>query len=405
MKTKLFTTIFFLLLLASPMLAMQILSGNDIRISQPVREDLYVFGGTITIDAPVYGDIYSAGGTVTVNDTVYGDLVVAGGNVYLRGVVQDDVRAAAGSLLVAGNISGDLIIAGGTVTVEPSAGIGGDIAISGGTITLSSTVSGSVKAAGGVVTINSAIGKNLSFNGGELTLNGAVNGASEIAATKFHLGENAALRGNVRYWTDAGEINFGNALQNGAIATFDPSLRTQYERPDMRYLGFASFLAVLWYLLAMFILVWLGQWLFTQTIKNAALTAQAEPVRSLGYGFLYFAAVPVAVVLLFVTLIGIPVGLIALFLYLLLLALANIITALIGAHWINHAKNYHWRSIQLVLVAFGLFILLKIVGFIPVIGWIVKIAAVFVAFGAVVENSRIFRRKGAVTPSISPEQS
>lgn len=395
MKTRLLLTCFLAISFTFHAFALRIESGNDIRITEPVHEDLYVFGNAIYIDAPVYGDIWCAGGTITVNDTIHGDLVVAGGNIYLRGAVLDDVRAAGGTLMISGTIAGDLLIAGGTVTVEPSANIGGDVAMSGGTVTIGSVVQGYVKATGGKVYLNGMIGKALEFNGGELTLNGVIAGPSNIAANKLIVGERAALRGNVRYWTGEGEVDFGKALQNGALLSYDPSLREHYERPDYKFLGFASFLAVLWYLIACFILIWLGQWLFQTVFQKAAGTVQVEPLRSLGYGFVYFAAAPVGIVLLFITIVGIPVGFLALLFYGMFFALANIITVLLGAHWINTRKNYHWRPIQIVGVALGLLILLKVVSSIPFLGWLVQIVVVLIAFGAILVNTKILTRKPA----------
>lgn len=375
-----------------PVFALRFESGDNIRISQPVNEDIYVFGGTIYIDAPVNGDIWCAGGTVTVNDTVTGDFVAAGGNVFLRGVVLDDVRCAGGTLTISGNIAGDLLIAGGTITIDPAAVIGGSMVVSGGEITVDGTVRGMFKSAAGKVTFNGTVEKDFEFNGGDLYLNGTINGASVLVAHQIDVGGKAALYGNVRYWTERGEVIFGSALRSGAAADFDTSLRTRFERPDFKYLGFASFMAVLWYLMASFILIWLGQWLFGRVFRNAAGTAQAEPVRSLGYGFLYFAVVPVAIVVLFITVVGIPVGLIVLLFYGMLFALANIITALVGAHWIDTRRSFNWRPIQIMLVALGLLVILKLLVAIPFLGWIIKVSAVFIAFGAMLEQTGLLRR-------------
>lgn len=359
---------------------------------QPVNEDIYVFGGTIYIEAPVHGDIWCAGGTVTVSDTVSGDVVVAGGNVFLRGAVLDDVRAAGGTLSISGNIAGDLLIAGGTITLEPDAIVGGSMAVSGGEIIIGGIVRGVFKSAGGKVTFNGTVEKDFEFNGGDLYLNGTINGTSVLAAHRIDVGGKAAIHGNIRYWTEKGEVIFGSALKNGATATFDTSLRTRFERPDYKFLGFASFMAVLWYLMASFILIWLGQWLFGRVFKNAADTARAEPVRSLGYGFLYFAVVPIAIVVMFITVVGIPVGLIVLLFYGMLFALANVITALVGAHWLNTLRGFNWRPIQIILVALGLLVILKLLFAIPFLGWIVKVAAVFIAFGAMLEQTGLLRR-------------
>ena len=395
MKKRFVITSLLALLLTLPALALRFESGENVRISQAVYEDIYVFSGTIYIDAPVYGDIWCAGGTVTVIDTVTGDIVLGGGNIYLRGTVLDDVRAAGGTLTISGHIGGDLLVTGGTISVERDAVIDGTVAVSGGTVAFSGIARGIFKSVAGKLDLNGTVEKDFEFNGGELTLNGTIGGASQLVAQNITIGGNAALRGPVRYWAEAGEISFGNALQNGATASFDPSLRKHFEQPDAKFLGFASFLAVLWYLLAGFTLLWLGQWFFGRTFKAAATTASAEPVRSLGYGFLYFVVVPVAIVLLFITVIGIPIGLIALLFYGLFFALASIITALVGANWIDQRKAYNWRLLQLVFVALGLLVVLKLLTFIPFLGWIVKIAAVLIAFGAILDNTRIFRRDRA----------
>lgn len=380
------------LLSVYPAFALRFERGESVRIAQPVHEDIYVFGGTISIDAPVYGDIWCAGGTVTISDTVQSDIVVAGGTLNLRGYVAESVRAAGGTLTLSGSVGGDLLITGGTITLERSAVIAGDVAVAGGNVVLDGTVRGNLNAASGKLSLNGNVEKGLEFNGDELYLNAAVSSNSVLVANTISLGSNAALSGNVRYWTSGGEMDFGNALRQGATATFDSSLKERFERPSYKFLGFASFAAVLWYLLAMLLLLWAGQRLFSSLFSRAAEHARAEPVRSLGYGFLYFVAVPALVVLLFVTLIGIPLGAVILALYFLLMSLANVITALVATHWLAQQKGYRWSAWVFLLVALGILILLKIIGFIPIAGWVVKIAAIFIAFGAILDSSGLLRR-------------
>lgn len=380
------------LLCVYPAFALRFERGESVRISQPTHEDIYVFGGTINIDAPVYGDIWCAGGTVTISDTVRGDIVVAGGTLNLRGYVAESVRAAGGTFTLSGSVGGDLLITGGTVTLERSADIAGDVAVAGGNVTLDGIVRGKVNAASGKLSLNGSVEKELEFNGNELYLNAAVGGSSVLVANTISLSNNAALRGNVRYWTSKGEMDFSSALRESATATFDSSLKERFERPSYKFLGFASFAAVLGYLLAMLLLLWAGQRLFSDLFSRAAERARVEPVRSLGYGFLYFVAVPAAVVLLFITLIGIPLGAVVLALYLLLMSLANVLTALVATHWLSQQRGYRWSAWLFLLVALGILVLLKIIGFIPIAGWIVKIAAIFIAFGAILDSSGLLRR-------------
>ena len=392
MKRHLLFIWIFTLFSTIPLFALHFESGENVRISRAIYEDVYVFGGTIYIDAPVYGDIWCAGGTVTISDTVSGDLVVAGGNINLRGVVLDDVRAAGGDLGITGRIGGDLLVTGGTVLLESEAVVDGSFYSSGGNITLNGHVRQKFKAAAGTTVLNGTIDNGVEINCGNVHLNGTIGGTSVLVAGRITVGDDAVLRGNVRYWTNRGETDFGSALQGGAQAQFDPDLRHRFERPDYKFLGFASFLAVIWYLASSFILILIGQWLFAGLFRRAAQKAGDEPIRSLGFGFLYFAVVPIAAVLMLVTIVGIPVGFIVLFFYLLFLLLASVITALTGAFWLDQRNNHDWRPIQIAFVALGVLVALKLVGFIPFIGWIAKVAAVFTAFGAIINSNRFLNR-------------
>ena len=74
--------------------------GNNVVITRPVYEDLYISAGSVTINAPVFGDLICTGGTVNINDSVSDDIIVAGGTVTFNGYVGDDVRCAGGRLYV-----------------------------------------------------------------------------------------------------------------------------------------------------------------------------------------------------------------------------------------------------------------------------------------------------------------
>ncbi|MEI6411910.1 MAG: polymer-forming cytoskeletal protein [Bacteroidota bacterium] len=390
--------ILFLLLalaISLPAFAIRFERGNSVRISTPVQEDLYVAGATVSIDALIRGDLFAASGNVSLNDTITGDLAVGGGTVTLRGAVLDDVRAAGGTLVISGYIGGDLLIAGGTVTIESGAIIEGDIYVGGGTVFMNGTVRGNMKAGGGEFTLNGEIGKNADLNGTKVTIDGKIGGETVFVAQNVILGSNAAFNGNVRYWANQGEVNFGSYLKSGT-ATFDETLKQRFEQPKPEYLGFVSVLAVLGYLIAIFILLALGQKLFGSIFAQAVDKLRRAPAQALGYGFLYFAAVPVAIVLTLITVVGIPVGLIALFFYLLFLALAHSITALTFTHWLNWKRGYNWNYWRIVFVALGMVVLLKVITMIPFVGWLAMIVLVCMAFGAILQTTKLFKQ--ASTP-------
>ena len=65
------------------------------------------------------------------------------------------------------------------------------------------------------------------------------------------------------------------------------------EEGKWHYLGFASFLMVLWYLGTALLLMIIFHYLFSRTFRDAANIVKKESLKSLGFGFLFLVGVPV----------------------------------------------------------------------------------------------------------------
>jgi hypothetical protein len=357
--------------------------GNHVVITQPVYEDLYVSAGSVTINAPIFGDLICTGGTVTINDSVGNDIIVAGGTVTLNGYVGDDIRCAGGRLYIQKSIGGDLVIAGGQVTVNRDVVIGGGLLMGGGDITFNGTVNKSVKAAFGSLVFNGRAEKDIEVRGGDLQINGTVMGPSIISARKITIGNDASFNNNVRYWNDKGSADFRQSIKNGK-AIYDPSLKIETGR--WYYLGGLSVLGLLWYIGMALLMIAIIQYLFNATMQKAGDTVFNKALKSSGFGLLFFIAVPIAAIIAFITIIGVPVGLLLLFNYIILILLATVITSLVAAHWINNRFNYKWSYWKLVFTALGIFIVLKLISLMPFLGWFIVLLAICMAFGAILQN-------------------
>jgi hypothetical protein len=127
-------------------------------------------------------------------------------------------------------------------------------------------------------------------------------------------------------------------------------------------------------------------YLFSATIKKAALTAFSNSLQSLGVGFLFFILIPMVAVIALFTIIGVPVGILLFIGYILLLLLSTVITSVVGANWINNQNNFHWNLTQLVLISIIIFVVLKLLTFMPFFGWFVMALLVCISFGAILLN-------------------
>jgi len=369
--------------------------GKTTIIDKPVYDNLYIAGSEVIINAPVHGDLILTGGTVTINDTVSNDILVAGGTLNFNGFVGGDIRCAGGKLNILKEVTGDVVAAGGTIVIGKNITIGSLIG-AGGDITINGTVNGMVRTASGRLLLNGNVMKDMDCRGGQLTINGTVHGQAVLAATdEVLIGNAAAFDNGVRYWAPGKKVDFKQAVKGGQ-AIFDPSLRMN--RNHWYYLGFSSIVGLFWYVGMVLVLIMIVQYLFGSTMKKAGQTAYDKMMKSLGYGVLFWIGVPIAAVLACVTVIGVPIGLILLFSYVILALLATTITSVVAANWLNNRSATNWRYWQMVFTALGIFIVFKILTFTPFFGWLVLALLVSIAFGSILLNVNWRRPKTVREP-------
>jgi len=375
--------------------AFRIEYGSNIILSHPVYEDLYIAGGNVTINAPVYGDLIIAGGTVVINDSVSNDILLIAGSALFNGFVGDDIRCAGGNIRISKNVAGDVVVSGGEVVIEKNVSIGGLLA-SGGNITIDGNVNNDIKGAFGNLVLNGNVSKNVDCRGGNIKINGHINGGAILAAKDISIGNNAFFSGDIRFWNKRGSLNVPALQKNGKLV-YDESLRI--DTAEWYYLGSATVLGLLWLLGMALLMIFVIQYLFSFTMKKAADKIFDNTLKSLGLGVLFFIAVPVVAVVAFVTLIGIPLGILLLLGYIILALLAVLISSVVISNWFNNRYNKGWNNWRLVFVAWGIFILLQFLSMIPFIGWLVMAMLVCMSYGGIMSTIHFKTKRNQVVNS------
>jgi len=101
---------------------------------QALREDIAT-DKSITINGLLEGDAVSVGGaSVTVNGELLGDLVAMGGTVSVTGAVKGDVASVGGPIEITGKVTGNVASVGGRVTLAGTGQVDGDISSVGGSV-------------------------------------------------------------------------------------------------------------------------------------------------------------------------------------------------------------------------------------------------------------------------------
>ncbi len=362
----------------------QFKAGEQVTIDDPYHGDLYVAGGTIDVNSPVYGDLVAAGGEVSIGDSILQDLLVTGGKINLLAPVMDDVRAAGGDISIHSYVGDDLLVMGGNVLIRQDAKILGNLVVFGGNIKSNGEISGNFYGYGGEVNIAGTVGQNIVVKGGNIQLNGKVGGSVEAAADDIQLGNATRINGDFSYWTEDGRQDFDKGLVGGAIY-FDTDLEID-AGPSPWWLGGMAVGLFFWYVFAAFLLILVIQLLFGRKLAEAASSLMGKIGENIGYGVLYIFGVPIVVVILFGLFIGIPIGLFILFLYLFSLLFGYAIASLLFIHHLNNKRSNTWPPIIIILLALLVVFGLRVVTFIPLLGWLIGLLVLGWTYGALINH-------------------
>jgi hypothetical protein len=369
MKKLLFSITAIALLLANTATAAEIIAPNsemDGSVSLgkgQVLRNVYTAGSNVTISSDIQGDLYAAGANLNITGSIEDDLVVAGGTVNLNGTVGSDMRVAGGNVFVNGQITGDLVVFGGNITVSETASIGGDLVVAGGNIIVNAPVAGKAQISGGNVTINNSIGGEVAVNAERL----AFGPDALIASAVQYKGRSQAV---VAQGAQVGEINF-----------------TELEKND-NAIKAAVTVGTLIKLLGLFLAGWILLRLSHRKSLAVLNEAGRTPLENLGLGFVGVIILPILIVVLFFTLIGYYVALFLIFFFILAFMLTLLFAAmLVGAYlmkWLRKKDELHldWKALLLGLVV------LEIIKWIPVIGWLICLVIFLITFGAMLKMMR-----------------
>lgn len=355
--------------------------AGDKLISNPIDGNLYLAGASLTINAPVGGDLTAAGQFITVNDSIHDDVILAGADILINGVLGDDVKIAGRNIQILKNVHGDLVIAGAFVQINSDVVIDKDLVIFAGKVTIDGTIKGNVKVTGENITFNGTAIQNLDIKADELILNGSIYGHATLSSDEIELGEKLKFKSDVTYWSSEDELDLKSYADG--IVVFDEKLE-----PDQ--LGFdeelrESFNAFrLLHTLSIILVIVLLTILFNNSFEKAGTQIAGSYLKSFGYGALYFIGLIVVIILGIVLVIGIPIGLVALSILAFSLLFANAVSSLVIANGINTHYDKNWSKWKVLLVALLSFLALKLVVFIPYVGWFIAIIIITMAFGSLV---------------------
>lgn len=294
------------------------------------------------------GDIFLFGQNYTLEsgETLDGNVAVIGGNI----VIEKDAV-----------VNGDTVLVGGNLKMDGSAG--GDVVLVGGNLTVSDTVDGNVVVVGGqiLLTETAVVEGDVTTMGGQIKKEPG----AEIKGNTVNNAPPVEL-------PEVPEVPSVPSVPNSpSVPSVEVNTNPLWEAAGV--LGRAIALALIGMLLTLFL---------QPQLDRAASSAMQQPMLAGGFGLLTLLLGPVAIVILAVTILLIPVALIAA----LILPLAWLFGMIalgqeVGDRFAK-AVNQTWAPVLATgLGTFLLVLVTGVVGMIPCVGWLPSFLVTLLAVG------------------------
>lgn len=316
-------------------------------------------GGTIVIqEDETVSEVNAVSGAIIVHGTVTGDVNGAAGNVVITGTVNGDVNVATGDLRISGHVGGDVSTGAGRVYLEEGATVDG----------------------------------NFAAGAGEVRVDGVINGNAKIGAETIHLGESASIGGSLTYDgalegnrdAVAGDVTRDRTIGPIAISEFQP---------------LASWVTFVYAFIANLLFGALLIGLFPLFSVRIAGLIRTDPVRTGLIGLGMLVGVPLLLLVIAFTIIGIPFAIVGTLVFSLLVWIGLIYGRFALGMWLlspearervgfssdsdqEQPTRFDRKWVALVL---GLF-LGGLLALIPVIGELINLVILLLGLGALVSG-------------------
>jgi cytoskeletal protein CcmA (bactofilin family) len=351
-------------------------SGDDIYLSEDFRDDLMLFGDDVRYDGTVRGDLLAAGNTVTFAGNLDGNLWTFAKRVTVDGKVRRSVRGAAQYVTVNAVVDGDVTLAAQEIVISADALIMRDCALAASEVIVDGQIEGNGDFAGGFVTVSGRVDGDLHINGSEISITpqavveGDLTYESQKRAT---IAADAQILGETR-WKKIRERSSSGLDLPGAPP------------PG----GFVwSFLFLCGNLLIGIIVIFFKRDMVERIINDMKSNVLLHGL----VGALMIVMVPILLLLLTATVIGLPVAIVGFSMHTALFFVSKIVVGIaLGGLVLSLLSGSGRVSMgwSLLLGMIALALLFKI----PVLGWLFYFAAWAIGLGAI--TFCFFRRKRVI---------
>jgi hypothetical protein len=363
--TAVFSLVSLMLVFVVPGYSIDIRKAEKGRLSVNVAEGeiiddtLIAFGESVDVQGTITGDLIAFARRVNVQGTVQGNVIGFGQTVKVTGNVDGDVFEFGSSVEAAGRIGQNLWGFGQNLNLSDSLTVEKDATLFGTNTDVDGYIGRDLTAFTGFLDIAGKVGRDLRFQGGRIAI-----------CAPSTIGRDLKTRT---------KSEKGVLIEPGVTVAGKKTAELMPTSPS-RYKTFGFYMRQLLRIGAAFLTGLLLFWLFPST-GRVSLASARSMLTSGGIGFLALVATPVAAVILAITMIGLPIAIMALAFWLLCFYLAKIVVArCIGSAMVGSSVG-KW-STALALLA-GLVVVIIAIN-LPYIGGVLNFLLILIGMGALV---------------------
>jgi len=367
-----FLFVFLFFIIATPAFAMTARGGQSVYIpkGEVVNGTLFAGGNSVTIDGTVHGDVFCGSQSVVISGIVDGDVICVAQSLRISGTVAGSVRAAGQTIEIAGPVKRNVTVMGQSLAIDPTGIVSGEILVAAQQFTDNGPVALSVTGATDHAFIDAKVGGDVHLNTSSLTL-----------------GDNAKIAGSVKYESSSVATLAPSATIAGTLTQTVPKItKEKISVREAKQPG-GDFGKLLVKIIIYIVLAAIITSIAPKRTKKILDVMKELPMATSLTGFLTLIVVPVIIIALAITIVGIPFALILGVIYAFALALSRVFAAILVGEYLF--ANFHGNKNGNMLLTILLGVTVTWIVFsLPILGGIAGFLAVIWGLGAIIQTRK-----------------
>jgi len=296
---------------------------------ETIKSDIFITTARARIDGTVEGDVFYFGQSIVISGHIKGDAILFGQSARVTGQVDGNIRSFTNNLTITGTVGKNVLTMNEVVNLDSSGKVGG-----------------SFTSFAESIGIDGQIGRDLLVMDSTTTISGNILGEVRAKGNRMSIVSSASIAGPVRFKGDEPP-----SVASSAKLASPVEFTKQVHESDFRK-GHYYLWRVIW--TAAFVLFGMVLFLLMPKFAAESVVAGERFGAPIGLGVLVFFGVPIAAVIASITVVGIPLGLLTLGLWILALFCAEIVVGTVVGNWIMGKPSDTWGLIGRMAVGFVL---------------------------------------------------